>query len=229
MKSKLILIALFSVSLVFVGPKIYGNKTLNSLASGDVKGKFKDSRDGNVYKIVKIGEQVWMAENLRYMPLASDPGLASGVEPYYHVLGYEGTEIKAAKASSTYKTYGTLYNWTAAQTACPTGWHLPTDDEWTQLTDFVGGEDNAAALLKSKEGWEEGGNGTDKYGFAALPGSCLAFGKFHTENVGHWWTASEYEHWEDDAYSRDIWHNKNSVGRYDIHKDFSFSVRCVKD
>lgn len=229
MKSKLVLIALLGLSLIFVGSKIYGTETINSWASGDIKGKFKDSRDGNLYKTVKIGEQVWMAENLRYMPTVSDPGLASGVEPFYHVLGYDGLDLKAAKASTAYKIYGTLYNWTAAQTACPTGWHLPTDDEWTQLVGFVGDEDNAGTLLKSKEAWGEGGNGTDKYGFAALPGGCLAYGEFKIVKVGHWWSASEYEHWENDAYCRDIWHDKNSVGRYDIDKDFSFSVRCVKD
>lgn len=94
-------------------------------------GTFTDSRDGKVYNIVTIGKQFWMAENLAYLPSVVDPGTGSYTEPYYSVYGYNGTDVAAAKATENYQTYGVLYNWPAAMTACPEGWHLPSDAEWT--------------------------------------------------------------------------------------------------
>ncbi|MGI6410801.1 MAG: FISUMP domain-containing protein [Bacteroidales bacterium] len=83
-----------------------------------------DARDGNAYKTVKIGNQIWLAENLKYLPSVVGPGTESESTPYYYVYGYNGTNVTDAKATSNYATYGVLYNWTAAMDACPDGWHL---------------------------------------------------------------------------------------------------------
>ena len=104
---------------------------------------FTDSRDGKVYKTVTIGEQVWMAENLAYLPSVIDPPTGSEdagheTDPYYYVYGYADIDVAAAKATENYQTYGVLYNWTAAITACPSGWHLPSDAEWKQLEMYLG-------------------------------------------------------------------------------------------
>lgn len=80
-----------------------------------------------------------MAENLKYLPSFKEPpsgGSALGL--YYYVYGYDGTSIADAKATENYGTYGVLYNWRAAQDACPDGWHLPSDEEWEQLTVYLG-------------------------------------------------------------------------------------------
>jgi uncharacterized protein (TIGR02145 family) len=112
---------------------------------------FTDSRDGKVYKTVKIGNQVWMAENLAYLPRVVGPETGSGPyydedgylhennrdNNYYYVNDYYGTDVAAAKATINYGTYGVLYNWNAAMFACPPGWHLPNDEEWTQLATYL--------------------------------------------------------------------------------------------
>jgi uncharacterized protein (TIGR02145 family) len=114
-------------------------------------GSFTDSRDGKVYKMVTIGEQVWMAENLAYLPSVVGPTTGSKSTAYYYVYGYNGTNVAEAKATANYKTYGVLYNWPAAmngaassnanpsgvQGVCPDGWHLPSDAEWTRLEKYL--------------------------------------------------------------------------------------------
>jgi len=124
---------------------------LHSCTPQDAPNTFKDSRDGKVYKTVTISEQVWMAENLAYLPSVVGPATGSYTEPYYYVYGYNGTDRAAAKATANYTTYGVLYNWTAAmagstsnsanpsgvQGICPDGWHLPSDAEWTQMENYL--------------------------------------------------------------------------------------------
>ncbi len=106
-----------------------------------------DSRDNHIYKTIKIGDQIWMAENLAYLPAVypSDSGLSTA--PYYYVYDYQGTDVNAAKSTNNYLIYGVLYNWPATmngesssntvpsgvQGICPIGWHLPSDEEWKIL------------------------------------------------------------------------------------------------
>lgn len=211
----------------------YGNEiSFTSLVLTDYTGQTGTvTHQGYTYNTIGIGNQVWMAENLRYLPTVVGPGTGSNTAPYYYVYGYDDTDVNAAKATTNYQTYGVLYNWTAAQTACPTGWHLPSDAEWTQLTDFVGGVENAGTLLKSQTGWNNNGNGTDQYGFTALPGgSRYSFGIFYNiGSYGNWWSASEYA--ADDAWSRSMHYSNSNVNR-SCHlslKELGFSVRCVRD
>jgi len=119
---------------------------MNSLPAGDV---FTDERDGNAYRTVLIGGQCWMAENLRYLPSVSPISERlllrpwqrvqnrSQTRPYYYVYGYQGRQVSQAKATANYRNYGVLYNWPAAMAACPPGWHLPGDEEWTQLVNYL--------------------------------------------------------------------------------------------
>ena len=114
--------------------------------------KFTDPRDGGVvYNTVTIGGQVWMAENLKYLPSVVGPETESYTDPYYYVYGYNGTDVGVAKTEGNYQTYGVLYNWTAAmagaassnlnpsgvQGICPDGWHLPSVAEWNQLQSYL--------------------------------------------------------------------------------------------
>jgi len=123
-----------------------------------------DTRDGNVYKFVKINEQIWLAENLRY----SSPSSAC----------YENVLENCGK-------YGRLYLWDneGNKKLCPEGWHIPSDDEWRILEDLA-----PDSQLKSRNGWEPygniSGNGEDKYGFAALPAGVSKFDFKDCENGG---------------------------------------------
>lgn len=100
-------------------------------------GRFLDSRDDHIYQFVQIGEQTWMAENLAYLPQVDASSVGSNVGIYYYVFLYEGSSVPVARQTESYSSYGVLYNWNAAMTACPTGWHLPEDMEWKELELFL--------------------------------------------------------------------------------------------
>jgi len=211
-------------------------------------GTFIDSRDGNEYNWVQIGDQVWMAENLAYLPsvnMVAD-GSEDAAGSYYYVYGYDGTNVPDAKATDNYATYGVLYNWTAAmegeassttnpsgiQGVCPAGWHLPSDAEWTELTDYLGGTSVAGGKLKETgtTHWASPNTGaTNETGFTALPGgnrgSNGTFGDIG--GGGSWWSATEYG--ATYARRRDMNYGYSGVYRDRYSKEVGFSVRCVRD
>jgi uncharacterized protein (TIGR02145 family) len=175
-----------------------------------VREKFTDPRDGKVYRTVKIGEQIWMAQNLNY---EADGSVCSENDP------------------ANGEKYGRLYNWETAKKACPPGWHLPSKEEWKTLVDFAGGKKIAGKKLKAANGWNNdkewnSGNGTDDFGFAALPGGNIFEGNFRSVGYnGNWWSASEED--VDDAWYCDV-----SYGSYNslpTDKFDSLSVRCIQD
>jgi uncharacterized protein (TIGR02145 family) len=207
---------------------------------------FKDDRDGNVYKYVKIGEQIWMAENLRYLPDVVDPATGSSFKPYYYVYGYNKKKVSAAKSTENYSLYGVLYNWTAVmngarsssskpsnvQGVCPSGWHLPSDAEWSELIDYSGGTKEAGNKLKEigTNHWNSPNEGaTNEYNFTALPGGNRNIsGKFVINGTyGFWWSATEAT--SGDAWTRFIDNNSDNVTRNINFKEMGFSVRCVRD
>jgi len=172
------------------------------------KDAFTDSRDGKKYKTVKIGEQTWMAENLNYN--------ASGSKCY---------DNKPANCEK----YGRLYNWETAMAVCPKGWHLPGNDGWNVLYEIVGGEKVAGKKLKAKSSWNNDGNGTDEFGFSALPGGS-GFSDGNFGNVGdnsYWWSASEYG--SNYAYRRYMLFDSEYAYWYYYVKGFLFSVRCLRE
>jgi len=150
---------------------------------------FTDPRDNKTYKTAKIGEQVWMAENLNYNANGS--------------WCYDGETENCQR-------YGRMYNWETANAVCPNGWHLPTNAEWDKLIRFVDGTNGtespyysktAGKDLKATSGWEKT-NGTDKHGFTALPGGKCVYdysgysspGEFGCGTKGfegYWWSASK--------------------------------------
>jgi uncharacterized protein (TIGR02145 family) len=174
---------------------------------GKIEGKtLKDNRDGKKYKTVIIGVQTWMAENLNYD--AKDSKC------------YDDKPENCSK-------YGRLYNWETAKEVCPDAWHLPSDEEWTKLTGFIG--NNAGVKLKATSGWNSSSNGTDNYGFSALPGgwrnSDGSF--FQVDSNGSWWSATGYD--SHNAYSRNVLYNGSVMGEYSSSKFNLCSVRCVRD
>jgi uncharacterized protein (TIGR02145 family) len=216
------------------------------------RGSFTDERDGRKYRTVKIGEQVWMGEPLKYLPKVSGPWAGSETEAYYYVYGYIGTNVEDAKATDNYKLYGVLYNWPAVMAGasgsnanpsgvrgiCPAGWHVPSNAEFKQLADFLGGESIAGAKLKSTGTtyWKAPNTGaTNETGFSAVPagGRNKAGGAF--EGMGYaevWWCTWEVNTWGAHnwgvEYNKTILANSTVYGAY-ITKAMAYPMRCVKD
>lgn len=207
-------------------------------AGGFVRGKkyniavLHDSRDGNLYSYKTIGTQVWMTENLAYLPSVVGPGTGSNSTAYYYVYGYDGTDVDAAEATSNYTTYGVLYNWPAAQSACPSGWHLPSDAEWTTFIDDLGGESVAGGKMKEAgtAHWNSPNTGaTNESGFTALPGGRRLYnGTF--DNIGYygfWWSSTQLD--TDGAWCRNLGDDGSYVGGDGYYRASGFSVRCLRD
>ena len=188
--------------------------------------------DGNVYTSVTIGTQEWMVENLKTSKYSDGTSIPN-------VIGNTDWSSLSTGAWSHYDNdnqydtiYGKLYNWYTVETGklCPTGWHVPTDAEWTILTDYLtanghsGAEGNA---LKSTSGWSSG-NGTDDYGWLGLPGgSRLNLGYFYDiGDYGYWWSSPEYD--ASNAWYRYL-NEDDKFYSYSSLKRHGFSVRCLKD
>ncbi len=149
-------------------------------------------------KLLKFGDQIWMGENLAYLPAVRHPGWSSGESPFYYVSGYMDSIISIAKALPNYTTYGALYNFTAASTACPMGWHLPTKAEWFILTNYLDGPAVPKMKETGIEHWVYNENATNSSGFSALPGGIKgqwegpwSSGFFLPGNGAYFWTSTE--------------------------------------
>ena len=153
-------------------------------------------------------------------------------EPYYYVYGYEGTDVIAAQATANYATYGVLYNWPAVMTEgiCPSGWHIPSDGEFTELTDFLGGESVAGGKMKEAgyDHWNSPNEGaTNSSGWTGLPGGIRFSGGFLViGSYGYWWSASESG---STSWVRELVYNHDLVYRGSGNRLYGFSARCVRD
>lgn len=209
-------------------------------------GSFTDERDGEVYSTVKIGDQVWMAENLRFVSIGGAADDDSGSFAYGEV------ERNVGK-------FGRLYTWTAAmnlhsrfserelsssdqkkiesgryQGIAPAGWHIPNNSEWDNLCSFIQKqfESQPGTTLKAKSYWENMlgfGDGTDGVGFAALPsGGRYSMGNFFDLNThAYFWTSSVKNH--EYAHFRSLsCRNGNLASDYGYKTD-AYAIRCVKD
>ena len=192
-----------------------------------------DSRDGNVYNTVAIGDQCWFQENLAYLPVVHSntefSTQGSNQLPGYGVYGYDGGDVATAKLESNYSTYGVLYNWYAVSTTtngntnlCPDGWHVPTDDEWTTLTTYLG--ENPGYKLKASSTW----NGDNSSGFTALPaGYRVGIGSFYDlEGYAFFW--SSCEDFPGLSWDRRLRSGFSKVYRSHSNQTFGFSVRCLR-
>ena len=175
---------------------------------------------GRTYKTAVIGKKVWMAENLNYVTSSGS-------------WCYENHNPSCNK-------YGRLYDWKTAMTACPSGWYLPSRQDWKDLVETVGGVGKANKMLKARTGWNNNGNGTDDFGFSALPGGYRNLNGVFNEagSYSYWWTATErtdnYAHMRIMSYSSAIddridFNDNMLITRGDINKGSGSSVRCVKE
>lgn len=195
--------------------------------------------DGNEYTSVKIGAQVWLVENLKTTKLNDGTNISLITDNTLWTNATGPAYCWFNNDISNRDLYGALYNWYAVNTGklCPAGWHVPTDEEWSELTDLFGGEAVAGGKLKAT-GTVEGGNGlwnspnlnaTNESGFTALPGGDRITNGFIDQagEWGFWWTSTEYSATQ--AWVRDIGSDFAEISRYRSVKTFGLSVRCIKD
>jgi uncharacterized protein (TIGR02145 family) len=195
--------------------------------------------DGNVYTSVTIGTQVWMVENLKttkYKDVAAIPNITDNTAwGNLTTPGYCWFNNDIANKTP----YGALYNWYAVSTGklCPTGWHVPSDAEFTTLTTFLGGASVAGGKLKetgTTHWWSPNSGATNETGFTALPGTQRAYdGQFDDAGIGdfgYWWSSTEFVYNPADAaYYLCLDHNVSGVVRSSTRKRNGNSVRCLKD
>ena len=196
---------------------------------------------GNAYQSLIIGAQEWMAENLRttkYSDGTAIPNVTSNTEWANDTTG----AWSHYSNDSQYDTiYGKLYNWYAVETGklCPTGWHVPTEAEWTLLTDYlaaIGHDENEGTALKATSGWDdfgsESGNGTDAIGWLGLPGGFRdLYGNFGGVGYsGYWWSSSQSDNTAGYAWFLRLLQSTVSVYKHDGSiMEGGSSVRCLKD
>ena len=206
-----------------------------------------DSRDGKVYRTVKLGDQVWMAENLDYADSSKTPSLkgrswcfrneprncelagrlytwAAAIDSVRLATDTENPQTCGDASGKNCKISGTI------QGLCPDGWLLPSEMEWDTLFVTVGGGEKAGKILKSQKGWDRNRNGTDDFGFSALPA-----GRYNFNEKSFHWDGSYAEFWSstqsDDAgaYSIYLERRDNVLVEYNDFDGFGHSVRCLKD
>ena len=221
---------------------ICGGDSVGVIYKGN--GEFTDERDGQTYKTLKIGSQVWMAENLNY-----DYNQNTAKSYCYN------------NDTANCTKYGRLYTWAAAMDSaavfsgngkgcgygktcsatkpvrggCPEGWHLPSSDEWSALKKSVanslynGATGNVGYALKSTSGWSSNGNGSDAFGFGALPaGYRFGYGSFYgVQSDAGFWSSTELSTYG--AYYRYLYYAGTDLFTGNGSKKFARSVRCVKD
>ncbi|MCW5965806.1 MAG: DUF2807 domain-containing protein [Bryobacterales bacterium] len=187
----------------------------------------KDPRDGHLYETVTIGTQLWMRQNLAFLPRICRPDDA---DCGFWVYGYSDRDTVAARKTPEYQQSGVLYSWVEALRACPEGWHLPTDEEWQQLETTLGmsAADAASSVWRGADEGNAmkmgGSSGLD----VVLAGWRTSFGSFNfLGEHANFWTATEAD--AQHAIERLIGASKNQIGRHTGMKGCGFSVRCVRD
>ncbi len=204
------------------------------VCNSQTTGTMTDTRDGKVYKTVVIGTQTWMAENLNVSTFRNgDPISEAKTKEEWELAGKEGKPAWCYyDNNSEYgENLGKLYNWYSVNDSrglAPIGWHVPENDEWDLLTDYLGGNEVAGNKMKSTNGWSKR-NGTNISGFSGLPVGGRGYeGTFDgTTRYGFWWTSTEYN--SGGAWDRSLNSSNGKVYRYYNYKAVGLPVRCVRD
>jgi uncharacterized protein (TIGR02145 family) len=188
------------------------------------------------YATVNIGYQVWMVENLNTARfLNGDPIIEAKTDWEWENAGNNGQPAWCYyenKPGNGVK-YGKLYNWYAVNDPrglAPAGFHVPSDEEWTTLTDYLGYV-NAGKKMKTSTGWKYGVNGNNSSGFTGLPGGYRSDDGtfFHIGGYGHWWSSSESGYGTGSAWDRTLNYDSETSYQHNSEKHKGFSVRCLRD
>jgi uncharacterized protein (TIGR02145 family) len=209
--------------------------------------------DGNIYNTVKIGKQVWLAENLKVTQLNDGTAIPNLPDPNHFSYSNDPAYCINENVQSFKDKYGCLYNWYAVKTGklAPTGWHVPTEIEWEELEDFLaengfnydgtvgGGGEKIAKALATKTDWKiekslKGAIGNDlslnnRSGFSALPGGMrISQGDFwYGSSMCGWWSSTEK--WSMDAWQHKLEFDRCCIVNSYIPKESGLFVRCVID
>lgn len=211
------------------------NKTSAEFNPSITYGSMTD-QDGNVYKTVTIGTQTWMAENLRTTKYNDGTKISKVTKSsdWKDLTNGAFCTYNNTTNADTIATYGRMYNWYAVITGklAPKGWHIPTNDEWATLYNYLGGENIAGSKLKESgtTHWLYSNMvGTNSSGFTALPGGIrYNSGKFdYIGNTGYWWSITDF--YASDAWFHYITYNDNYATKNYDFKMLGISVRCLKD
>ena len=200
-------------------------------------GTFTDARDGQTYGFVKIGSQTWMCQNLNATKYSNGDAILNVTDNTAWVNAYEGAYCNYNNDANNAAIYGRLYHGMTLRDSrklCPVGWHMPTNDEWTILTDYLGGYMVAGGKMKETgfDHWQDPNiDATNASGFTALSAGFRDFnGKFGGEVVyGYWWssTVSSYSIWQYMSIYVDAW--SGLARSYALDVNIGLSVRCIKD
>jgi uncharacterized protein (TIGR02145 family) len=188
---------------------------------------------GVAYSTVQIGDQCWFAENLRTTTYLNGEAIPQNLSNGdWSITFEEGAMAFYTETTSVNgPAYGGLYSWLVVDDdrgLCPSGWHVPTDVEWTVMIDLLGGVSVAGGQMKATYGWYYGGNGANSSGFSGLPGGhrdCVG-NFFYAGGGGNWWSSSSIGY---DAHYRSLDFEYENVGRGYYCKRGGLSVRCVRD
>ncbi len=189
--------------------------------------------DGTVYTSIVINGQEWMQQNLAVTKYRNGDPIPTGLSNSTWNSATSGAYAIYNNDAANNATYGKLYNWYAATDSrglCPTGWHVPSDAEWTILEMSLGGSSVAGGKMKSTTGWNAPNTGaTNESGFTGLPGGYRDIdGTYSLMGYpGHWWSSSEND--SNFAWFRNLYYNYSNVNRNNFYKQDGFSVRCVRD
>lgn len=208
---------------------IYGGVKVVALKAETSSPKAPDSQK---VKTVKIGNQTWMAENLNTEYFSNGDPI-----PYAESIEDWSEAAENSQPAWCYfdndpengKKYGRLYNWYAVNDSrgiAPSGWRVASDEDWDELAETLGGEE-VGKKIKSKQGWNDDGNGTDEVGFNALPGGLRDIdGEFgYRGEACYFWTSTEYS--EENAADRFLNHDEDEIDSYDLGKSSGYYIRCI--
>jgi uncharacterized protein (TIGR02145 family) len=217
---------------------ITGSETVAFSGSDKKISKEKNVRDidGNIYHTVKIGKQVWLVENLSVTHYRDGTPILNVQDDNDWTALTEGAYCLEKENPSTYKkTYGALYNYNAVEDErglCPEGWNVPSEKEWQELIDHLGGDGVAGSKMKDTNSnlWKLPNlTASNESGFSGLPaggrgrrGSPEVIGSYAT-----WWSSTSYD--TNYAWHWGLYPDKNGIRFNPGHKASGFSVRCIKD
>jgi uncharacterized protein (TIGR02145 family) len=191
------------------------------------KGTFTDDRNGKTYGWIRIGKQVWMSENLAWIPAIYGPDEGSSTEVRYYIYGDDGSN--QGQTPDTYGKFGVLYNYAAATSACPPGWELPSDAQWSTLTSYIAYPEGSKMKEIGSAYWsDKNTDATNSSGFSVRGGGQRYYlgGFMRLGTHAYFWTSTDND--ATTAWDRSFQDTQNRAIRGNSNRASGYSVRCIR-